>query len=185
MRRFLRADLEHVLRQIDARLAAPCSVIVIGGTVSSLSWRPQHATTDLDVWSADSAFWDACRALAASNALSVPVQAVSIAEPPQEFEGRVEPVSIPDLRYLHVLVPERHDWAMMKVARGVESDFQAIEALHASSPLQLETLSSRYRETLVMGPRRRFRLKFLDLVSRLFGDDVAGDVDASLDPEDE
>jgi len=72
-----------------------------------------------------------------------------------------------------VLVPERHDLAIMKLARGYEHDLQALEDIHRLRPFEVETLVARYQATEVVGPRRRFALALLDLIARLFGDDEA------------
>jgi hypothetical protein len=72
-----------------------------------------------------------------------------------------------------VLVPERHDLAIMKLARGYEHDLQALEDIHRLHPFEVETLVARYEATEVVGPRRRFALALMDLIARLFGDDEA------------
>jgi hypothetical protein len=74
-----------------------------------------------------------------------------------------------------VLVPERHDLAMTKLARGYEHDLrlQALEDIHRLQPFDPALLLARFGETEVVGPRRRFALALLDLFARLFGDDEA------------
>jgi hypothetical protein len=58
----------------------------------------------------------------------------------------------------------------MKLGRGYEHDFQALEDIHRKQPFSIEILEERFRITEVIGPRRRFALAFLDLIARLFGD---------------
>jgi len=62
---------------------------------------------------------------------------------------------------------------MMKLARGYPHDLQALESIHRHQPFDPDVLEQRFRETEVVGPRRRFALAFLDLIERLFGDEEA------------
>jgi hypothetical protein len=67
-------------------------------------------------------------------------------------------------------VPEKHDLVLMKVVRGYEHDLEAIEGIHAHSPLRLETLVDRYQTEMgsVIGSPTRLRGHFLTMVERLF-----------------
>ena len=64
---------------------------------------------------------------------------------------------------------------LLKTARAEAHDLDAVEDIHRAHPLSLETLIERYRETLpqVMGPKSRFKLNFLAVIARLFGEDEA------------
>ncbi len=76
--------------------------------------------------------------------------------------------------------PERHDLAIMKLARGTEHDLQGVEEIHRVSPLELETLLARFAETYVTGRREDFQLSLLLLVERLFGKDTADALEKRL-----
>lgn len=80
-------------------------------------------------------------------------------------------------------MPERHDLVLMKTARAESHDLDAIADIHSVQALSLETLVKRYRKMgpQVMGPRSRFRLNFLAVVARIFGEQRAGELDATLD----
>jgi hypothetical protein len=73
---------------------------------------------------------------------------------------------------------------MMKLSRGYEHDLQALEDIHRLQPFDLGTLVERFRETEVIGPRRRFALTFLDLVARLFGSEAAENLHELADQAD-
>ena len=103
----------------------------------------------------------------------LPIQVVGIAEGPEGLEKRAQKIALEGATQLTVLVPERHDLAIMKLARGYEHDLQALEDIHRLHPFEVETLVARYEATEVVGPRRRFALALLDLIARLFGDDEA------------
>ena len=87
-------------------------------------------------------FWDAVERAQQRLASRVPIQAVGIVQPPYEYEDRLRPLPIRGLKRLQILVPEAHDLALMKVARGEAHDLEAIEEIHRISPFSLATLVS-------------------------------------------
>jgi len=169
------------LKSIDGQLTQSCTVVVIGGSAVA-AIDPAHATTDIDLLAPGSRDFDeAVERLRSIGAPTLPVQVVTIAEGPEGFADRVLVVPIEGALKLSVFVPERHDLAMMKLARGYEHDLQALEDIHRIEPFDLETLVSRFHETDVVGPRRRFALALLDLVARLFGEEEAKERSLLLD----
>jgi hypothetical protein len=71
-----------------------------------------------------------------------------------------------------VLVPERHDLALMKTVRGDQADFAKLQAMHDRKPFDLAVLLRRYEEEMghvVIDPRR-LRVNFLALVESLFSE---------------
>lgn len=107
---------------------------------------------------------------------------MGIVQPPYEYEDRLRPLPIPGLKHLKVLVPEPHDLALMKVARGEAHDLAGIEDVHRVSPLSLDTLIERYEESRVqfIGNPADLRLGFLALVARLFGEGEAKRLEKKL-----
>ena len=103
---------------------------------------------------------------------AVLVQPVGIAELPYEYRGRVVQV-LRNLRYLRVLVPEAHDFALSKLAAGRMNDFQAIEDMHRREPLDYETLLNRYlgemRWSLACTPHDVVDDAVLTCIDMLFG----------------
>lgn len=190
LRKFTTAECEDFLRHVDGVLSHSCQIVLIGGGAVALKYDGTHATTDLDLWSVvvrngeERVFWDAVDRARALVTSPVPIQRATIAEPPYSFEERLLPLPITGLRRLEVFVPEAHDLALMKVARGEAHDLEAIEDIHRASPLDLETLIARYSETApqVMGSTEMHRLNFLAAVARLFGDEAADQVDRRTAP---
>src|SRR3989442_5861474 len=169
--KFETSALFEFLGRVDRELAAPCIIFLIGGSAVSII-DPSHSTSDVDLLSPGSEEFDA--AVARLRARGEPaLQVVGIAEGPEGLEGRAQKVALEGTTQLTVLVPERHDLAIMKLARGYEHDLQALEDIHRLQPFDVETLVARYEATEVVGPRRRFALALLDLIARLFGDDEA------------
>lgn len=95
------------------------------------------------------------------------------------------PIGLRGLTRLTVLVPEAHDLVLLKIARAEAHDLDAVEDIHRARPLGLETLLARYLETRaqVIGSPQTHRLNFLAAIARLFGEDVAEQVDARTSGE--
>ncbi len=79
-------------------------------------------------------------------------------------------------------MPERHDLAISKVSRGLARDYAALKAMHEAKPLRLKTLVERYDEArhVRVGNPQRFAENFLVLISTLFGDDAADELEPRL-----
>jgi Nucleotidyltransferase of unknown function (DUF6036) len=173
METFLREQLERFLKAVDAALAHPVRVVVIGGTAAALHYGVRRATHDIDTWTTVEADLAAAAEKArAATGLDVPIQKSGVADAPYEFESRLERV-LPDLRKLIVLVPEKHDLVLMKAVRCYEHDLEAIAEIHAQAPLDLDTLVRRFEEEMTpIGDPGRIRANFLVVVERLFPESV-------------
>jgi hypothetical protein len=172
-------ELVEFLRALDAELARPTRITVIGGAAIGLVYDSTHATTDIDlVPVGDPDFWAAVGRASRAVERPVPVSSVVIFAAPYSYEDRLIRLELPGLLELAVEVPEAHDLALMKVARGESHDLAAVEDMHRVRALDLETLVDRYWETLtqVTGSLDDFRLGFLALVERLFGEATAVEV---------
>jgi hypothetical protein len=171
--RYTRDQLERFLTALDANLATPCEIIVIGGTAAALHYGARRPTTDIDTWNVVSD--DLARAIRLATqetGLNVPLTKSGIADGPEDFESRLERV-LPHLRQLSVLVPEPHDLVLMKALRAYEHDLEVIEEIHQHSPLDLETLVHRFEsEMSPIGNPARIRDSFLLVIERLFPRDV-------------
>jgi hypothetical protein len=169
---------------LDARLQRTIEITIIGGAAIGLVYDGAHTTTDIDLTpTSDEAFWTAVRDVTATLEHPVPIAPVSIYEAPYDWEGRREAMSVPGVTKLVIRVPEAHDLAIMKLARGATHDLQAIEDIHRSRPLKLEILVERYYDTLTQktGSAADFRLSLLAIVDRLFGPEEAREVERRLD----
>jgi hypothetical protein len=182
VRKFAAEEMKQFLRAVDQQLAVASEIVLIGGTAIALHFDVQHATSDIDLIEVTPDVLRACTEARAQTGLAVPVTQVGVYFAPEGFRDRCDTLPIAGLRSLRVVIPERHDLAIMKIARGYEHDLQAIEAMHKAAPLVLETLTQRYRETWVTGRREAFKLSLLALVDHLFGPDCAKRVDDELTP---
>jgi hypothetical protein len=184
MRKYPPAEMEGFLRLLDTELTAPVTVTVIGGAAIGLQYDTRHATSDIDLTPiGDDAFWSAVERARARLADPVPVQPVGLYAAPYDYEDRRRPHALAGLKRLTVLVPEVHDLALMKVARGLTHDLEALEDVHRGRAFDLETLIARYFDTRtqVTGSLELFKLSFLALVERIFGGRVAREVERRLE----
>ena len=157
MRYYVRAEIERFLRAVDRALKRPATVIIIGGGAAALKYRIDDPTTDIDTFNALGA--DLRRAIDAARkatGLAMPFEQSGVADGPYDFEDRLLR-AMPRLARLTVLVPERHDLALMKAVRGDQADFAKLQAIHERKPFDLSVLVRRYEEEMglvVIDPRR-------------------------------
>jgi hypothetical protein len=170
VRYYVRAEIERFLRAVDKALKRRATIIVIGGGAAAMKYRIDDPTTGIDTFNALGA--DLRRAIEAAReatGLPMPFEESGVADGPSDFKDRLLP-ALPSLRRLTVLVPERHDLALMKTVRGDQADFAKLQAIHERVPLDLSVLLQRYEAEMghvVIDPRR-LRGNFLALVESLF-----------------
>jgi hypothetical protein len=170
VRYYVRAEIERFLRAVDNALKRRATIIVIGGGAAAIKYRIDDPTTDIDTFNALGA--DLRRAIEAAReatGLPVPFEQSGVADGPYDFEDRLLR-ALPSLMRLTVVVPERHDLALMKTVRGDQADFAKLQAIHERTPFDLSVLLQRYEEEMshvVIDPRR-LRGNFLALVESLF-----------------
>ncbi len=186
MRYYVRAEIERFLRAVDFALKRSATVIVIGGGAAALKYRIDDPTTDIDTFNAIGAdLKRAIRAAREATGLAMPFEQSGVADGPYDFEDRLLR-AMPRLVRLTVLVPERHDLALMKTVRGDQADFAKLQAIHDRKPFDLSVLLRRYEEEMghvVIDPQR-LRGNFLALVESLFPE-AAPVVEKALERPDE
>lgn len=170
---FPRGQIQKFLRAVDRSLKEPVTVLVIGGTAATLRYGATRVTQDIDTLSAISkALADAASEARAKTGLDIPINRVTVADAPEDYESRLERV-LPRLKRLRVLIPERHDLVLMKAMRAYEHDLQVIGEIHAHAPLSLDILVGRFLDEMSpIGDPRRIRQNFLLVIEHLFPDDV-------------
>jgi hypothetical protein len=172
VRYYDRAEIERFLRAVDKALKRRATIILIGGGAVAVKYRVDLPTSDIDTF--DPIGHELRRAIdraREATGLPMPFEQSGVADGPYGFEDRLVR-ALPSLRRLIVLVPERHDLALMKTIRGGLEDFEKLRAVHQKTPLDLSVLLKRYEEEMdhvVIDPRR-LRGNFLGLVSELFPD---------------
>lgn len=174
---FDRTDLLRVLREIDMRLSQPARLTLIGGSAIALVYEPYCQTRDIDYVEADADVRSAIASLAREQPDLI-FTAVTIFTAPDGFWDRLEPLDFPLLRHLVVDVPERHDLAVMKIARGFDRDLEAVVAMHAVEPFDPRTLVARFAhkwgpESGAPGTEAEMDASFHTALTAFFGERVA------------
>jgi len=170
---FDRVNLVAFLREVDALLTRSGTARIIGGAVISLAHVPSYKTRDIDYVWADLEVDAAIRRVAAEHPELGYASRTGVYFVPDGYENRFETLAIPGLVHLRVVIPERHDLAIMKITRGIERDIEAVAAMHARDPFDLDTLVERYRGTWLTGEQRLADVGFRAALSSLFNDDTA------------
>jgi len=135
VRYYVRAEIERFLRAVDLALKRRATVIVIGGGAAALKYRIDDPTTDIDTFNPLGAnLKRAIRAAREATGLAMPFEQSGVADGPYDFEDRLLR-AMPRLVRLTVLVPERHDLALMKTVRGEgpEPDARLVRQVHELS----------------------------------------------------
>jgi hypothetical protein len=171
---------EELLQLIDDELEEAHTLVIIGGAAIGLRYDRKHLTTDLDSVTSpgDRKLWAAvgraCKTMQARYRLKEPpkVSTTGVFDPPEDWESRQRSLKHLKLKRLDVKLPERHDLAISKISRGEARDYDAILAMHREKPLLLPTLLRRYEEARLarVGNNRLFKVRFLSLVTALFGE---------------
>jgi hypothetical protein len=182
--RFGTARILAFLRELDVELEHPVQITIVGGAAIGLFYDPTYTTVDIDVHhSRDESFWQAVARASARVADPIPIQIPGVLEAPYDWEDRRETKVIPGLHCLAVLIPERHDLALMKTTRGSTHDLDAVESMHRLAAFDLETLVERYYDTRLQkktGNEADFRTSFVVLIDRLFGSVQAARIEQRL-----
>jgi hypothetical protein len=166
---FGRAELLAFLRGVDAALTRPGGIRLIGGAAIGLRYAPALRTRDLDYAWADREVEAAIVEVVARRPKGLPAAQTGLYFAPYDHEERLEQLAVPGLKYLRVEIPERHDLAIMKIARGYDRDLEAVAQIHRAEALDLRTLVTRFDRTWITGPQRLADLAFLVAVETLFG----------------
>jgi len=148
LRRHDAAELRRFLTAIDAALALPASIVVIGGSALALGHGVAAATSDIDTYESrlDAIATAADRARTVTG-LAIPIENSRIAQVPPGYEERLQR-ALPELTRLEVWVLEAHDLAASKLLRGNEHDRQQLLELHRAVELDLGTLIARFHDLL-------------------------------------
>jgi len=95
---------------------------------------------------------------------------VSVFDAPYEYENRLEPLAIRGLKKLKLFVPERHDWAFMKITRLLEKDIKHIQEAAKTVGFSKELFLERFLSEMThIEPQRRLILDFLAMMEVLYG----------------
>jgi hypothetical protein len=149
---------------------------VIGGAAAALRYGAKRNTSDIDTFNDTTPEVErAVRVTQQKLQLGIVVSKAAIADPPWNFEDRLEELAELGLGKLKVQVPERHDLALMKTVRGYTHDLEVLQEMHRDRPFDLDTLVTRFKSEMgqAVTDHRLFRINFQVLIERTFGSSTA------------
>jgi hypothetical protein len=171
MNTFGKDELIAFLHEVDEQLTAPVAIEVIGGAAALLAYGAKRPTKDVDcLGRIDSRIQKA----AAHTHLKIPIDRVTVADPPYDYEDRRTPIDL-SFRNLSIWVPERHDLLLMKSVRAARHDVEVLQQIHSAFPFQLDILIERFDKEMgqaTIDPKI-LSLQFAHILETLFGSAAA------------
>lgn len=182
MKGFAGKDLARFLSAVDDRLERPFRLELIGGAAAILAFDVRRGTLDIDSTNDVRRIEKACRSARAATGLDIPLQTVGIYDGPYEYESRLARIRSPRFRKLQVLVPEKHDWALMKIVRLNQKDIDDIQEVADAAGFDARIFLKRFLEemTHVHGSRKELVAAFLTMMEQLFGKSEADRMEQAL-----
>ena len=155
---------------------------MIGGAAALLSFRIESATLDIDSTHDVRTITPAIEAAARETGLDIPLQTVSIHDAPYHYEARLRRLAYPKLKKLQVFIPEKHDWALMKVVRLIQKDIEDIKEVAESTGFHRSVFLRRFTDemTHVAGRREDLVFNFVTMMEQLYGKDAADRIEKEI-----
>jgi hypothetical protein len=175
-RAFTPEEIRAFFEALGESFAEPAKLVVVGGAGAILRHGAKRSTVDIDTYSVpppEGFVVAVARARERTN-LIIPIEYPAVAQTPWNYQDRLETVTGLKAGRLTILVPERHDLALMKVMRSYRKDLDVIAEMHRVNPFDLETFVSRFTDEMghVVSDEKILRQKFLLCVQELFGDEA-------------
>jgi hypothetical protein len=168
MKTYGRDQILRFLAELDALLNEQVGMEIIGGAAALLAYGAQTATKDIDSFAPIDT-----RILRAAKLAThkVPLDQAAVTDPPYNYEDRRQPLDLPLLRNLVIVVPEKHDLLLMKAVRSSRHDDEVIQEMHQAEPFDLDTIVTRYNEEMsqVVADHNILDLQVEVLLEKLFG----------------
>ena len=185
MHRYGRNELNTFLQAIDQELEETVSLIIIGGSAIILGYNGELYTHDIDTYGQISHLQKAYEAAKVQTQLDIPLCHSTVADAPYHFETRLQEYTHIPLKKLHILIPEKHDLAMMKMIRGYQHDIQHIQEIAERVGLEYHILLSRFLEEMshVVIDWNRLEDNFLYMIEELFGEEKAEETEKLINTE--
>lgn len=174
---FTADELKQFLIALDRELTKPCSIVLIGGAVATLHFQTKTGTLDIDTFQRVEELAIACEAVRAKNPkLQIPFDAAGPAQGPSRMAERYEEYKELPLKNLRILVPEKHDWILLKTARCDEKDITDIRALTKKYSINPDILKRRFIDEMLPqnpGSDEDLIYRYLYMISVIFDEAVA------------
>jgi len=182
MKQFIGEEIRTFLRAVDKYITKPFRLDVIGGAAAALSFRAESGTVDIDTTASTAEIEEACKKARSETGLSIPLGSAGVYDGPYEYETRLKRLPLKGLVKLQIFIPEKHDWALMKIVRLLQKDIEDIREVSKTIGFDKDVFLNRFlREmTHVMGPRQKLVNNFLAMMEELFGSDESNRMEKTI-----
>ena len=181
---FTKKDLENFLIALDGELNSKHEIIIIGGAAAALHYDSKRGTVDIDTYNSIEELKEAYRkTLKRYPALRIPLSASLPAKGPANMKARLERHTSIPLTNLTVLIPEAHDWVLLKTARCEEKDIADIKELKKRISLKAQILLARFKNEVFPfnpGNDEDSKAGYLYMISVIYDEPTAQQHEASL-----
>lgn len=181
MKKFIGDEIRTFLRALDKHVSGAISFTVIGGAAASLAFQATSGTMDIDTSTNVGDLEEACERARKETGLAIPFGQSTVFEAPYEYESRLKSVDFPGLKNLKIHVPEKHDWAFMKIARLLDKDKQAIKEVSERVGFDKDVFLRRFQSEMThIEPANDLRFYFLTMMEELYGKKEADRMEHTL-----
>jgi len=175
MRRFSSEEIVSFIRALDRALPRPFEVEIIGSTAGILLYQLSTATEDIDTITFVDEIEGLIEEAREATGLPVPMGVAGVWDGPYSYRSRRLPVELPGVHNLQIYVPEKHDWALMKIVRLKDKDREHILKVRDTVGFDPEVFLERFlgEMTHIIGRKEDLVYNFIVMMGRLFGQETA------------
>lgn len=178
-------EIALVIKEMDKLTTKNIEIFFVGSIASIIGYDTSKQTNDADTYNFIAAYavelWNkACEI----TGIDLKISQTSIFTPPDLFEDRCQlsDISTPRVRAYYM---EKHDFSISKLARGLDKDFNDIQALHAKSPLNLHNLIDIFFDeflyTVATGRKENHIISLKAVIERVWGEETLMNVEKDID----
>jgi len=174
MRRFSDDEIISFISALDRALPGPFEVEIIGSAAAILLYHIRTVTEDIDTITFVDDIEGVIAEVGEAIGLPVPMGVAGVWDGPYSYRSRRLPVELPGLKNLRIYVPERHDWALMKIIRLKQKDREHILKVRDAVGFDPDAFLERFLGdmTHVIGRKEDLVYNFLAMMEDLFGHEV-------------
>jgi hypothetical protein len=181
-KKFRASEVRQFLAALDRRLTKPFHVVAIGSTAAMFAFGLESDTRDFDTIGVVDSVLEDWAETAIQTGLDIPLDKVSVHEPPSDFESRLRDLYTPEYVNIRVTVPEKHDWALMKISRFLDKDIDHISEVAVKLGFSKEIFFERFLNEMWISNGNLGELiwSFIAMMEKLFGSKVAKEMDKMI-----
>lgn len=174
-RKFTPEEIQAFLIVLDHNLTGPLYLEVIGSAAAVLAYGLDRDTRDFDTTISIAKFSEAWHKTSEEMDLPIPLDQVTVHQPPEGYESRLKRLRVPDLKHIQIHVPEKHDWALMKIARLSDKDLEHILDVAVRIGFNAKIFLKRFLNEMWMshGYKGDLVFSFLVAMEAIFGSKIA------------